>query len=129
IGKHEPKTPPPAPVTAPYYYNKAIQEQQAQQLNQTQYTPLPQPINQSPEREYKSAPSQPELNDSQRTEIAQVPEETDPEVLFKLGRKHYRGDGVPKNETKAILYYKKAAKLGHAESVEFLKVLGVSIPQ
>lgn len=127
IGKHEPKISPPAPVSATYYYNKTIQEQQAQeQLNQTQYTPSPQPIYQPLEREYNSASSKSEYDDSQRIVRAQIPEETDPEVLFKLGRKQYRGDGVPKNEAKAILYYKKAAKLGHVESAEFLKVLGVS---
>ena len=109
---------------APYYYNATnTQPQQSPQVN-THYNPSQVTNNQQSGGYYNS---QQETNSNKDNTSAKIEDEqNDSEALFKLGRKYYRGDGVPKNETKSIAYYKKAAKLGHVESVEFLKVLGIS---
>ena len=39
-----------------------------------------------------------------------------PEAFFLLGKMHERGDGVTRDESKAIIYYQKAADLGFDEA-------------
>lgn len=52
-------------------------------------------------------------------------EQAEADEILIVAKKYYRGDGVKRDEAKAISFYKKAAKMGKMEAVEFLKVIGV----
>ena len=49
-------------------------------------------------------------------------ESTDPEKQNSLGLKYDRGDGVPKDLTKAVYWYRKAAEQGYASAQNSLAV-------
>lgn len=52
--------------------------------------------------------------------ITTAAETTDAESLFKLGQKHIKGDGVPKDEAKVVELMLAAAQQGHAEALATL---------
>jgi TPR repeat protein len=40
-----------------------------------------------------------------------------PDALFNLGVIYHRGDGVPKDNSMAVMYWRRAADLGHTPSM------------
>jgi len=59
--------------------------------------------------------------------LKQEKDSADAEEFFNLGRQYYRGIGVPIDEDRGIHYFKKAARLGNAEAVGFLRALGITM--
>ena len=56
----------------------------------------------------------------------------DPLVLYSLGQKHLKGDGVPRDNVKAFTLLQKAANLQHAEAmaaVGYLYSVGLGVQQ
>ena len=51
-------------------------------------------------------------------------DQDDADAAFNVGSLYYVGRGVPKDETKATEYYRKAARLGMPEAKDVLKSLG-----
>jgi S1-C subfamily serine protease len=58
-------------------------------------------------------------SDSQKAKA----ERGDPDAQFNLGSMYYRGDGVPKDPSKAVKWYLKAAEQGDSDAQYFLGVL------
>ncbi len=59
-------------------------------------------------------------------------ESGDAEAQFQLGRAYYRGQGVPKDETKAVEWIGKAAAQGNADamtSMGFFHAQGIGMPR
>ena len=44
----------------------------------------------------------------------------DPEAMFRKGQAFFSGDGVPKNSTEAVKWYRMAAEQGHASAQNYL---------
>ena len=50
------------------------------------------------------------------TDIRTVAEQGQAEAQFNLGMTYHNGEGVPRNDSEATKWYRKAAEQGHAEA-------------
>ena len=56
--------------------------------------------------------------------FSKAADQDDADAAFNMGSLYYVGRGVAKDETKAVEYYRKAARLGMPEATDVLKSLG-----
>ena len=50
------------------------------------------------------------------TDIRTIAEQGQAEALFNLGMTYHNGDGVPRNDSEAAKWYRKAAAQGHPDA-------------
>jgi len=53
----------------------------------------------------------------------------DPEAQFYLGRRYYKGQGVPQDNVEGAKWSRKAAEQGHADAQLALGLTGLGVPQ